>query len=144
MNDTARKGRPESDFPRNFNLGDLVKLSCEPDVIYRVESYCEKREVDEEETFIYVEYTLIGAEDETRWDIGYDEDMTLVARKSDAERYLRNLRAKKRRVTGGKTIDALLDEYNDYMRLFWQFGDKAYKQRAKRVMSRVMRIKAVK
>ncbi|QJC97176.1 YodN like protein [Bacillus mojavensis] len=47
--------------------------------------------------------------------------------------------AKKKAKEEAKQIDGLLDEYNDYMRLFEAFGDAEYKTKADGVMTKLRR-----
>ncbi|MCY8898060.1 hypothetical protein MOD92_13910 [Bacillus spizizenii] len=47
--------------------------------------------------------------------------------------------AKKKAKEEAKQIDGLLDEYNDYMRLFEAFGDAEYKTKADGVMTKMRR-----
>jgi hypothetical protein len=139
MTKTKRKGQPE--FPRGFNIGDLVNLDGYTGVLYRVDSYTENREVYSEETYMYVEYLLINVDNENEWDVGYDEDITLVAPAAEAAKYLRNRKARERRRGRGKqTVDSLLDEYNDKMALFQLFGDAKYERAAKRAMAKLSKL----
>lgn len=47
--------------------------------------------------------------------------------------------AKKKAQEVSKEIDGLLDEYNDYMRLYESFGDTEYKTKADAVMAKLRR-----
>ncbi|MGG1103222.1 hypothetical protein ABES74_04005 [Bacillus subtilis] len=47
--------------------------------------------------------------------------------------------AKKKAKEDAKKIDGLLDEYNDYMRLYATFGDAEYKTKADGVMTKLRR-----
>lgn len=136
---TKRRGYP--DFNRRFNLGDLVTVNGYANVIYRIISYFETREVTKDAEFLDVEYTLENVDDDNDWNGAYDEDCTLVARKDDAERFLRNRQARERRkVRSKRTVDDLLDEYNDKMALYVITGDIADKRKAERVLDRLRKM----
>lgn len=114
----STKKRGKDKYNRNFNIGDLVKLAGYTE-IFRVDGYKEINEYWTEGTEMcaefYIEYWLQNVDDENDFEIGYDEDMTLLAPVSDAKKWLRNRQARERRrrrqSASKPTVDDLLDDF---------------------------------
>jgi hypothetical protein len=119
MTKTKERGQPE--YGRNFNIGDLVRVDGYGDSIYRVDSYREIHEVNEEEALGYTEYLVVNVDKEEDWDTAYDEDMSLVATADKAKQYLRNKKNRERRSKLQRqkvlTTDDLLSDLHSFIEI---------------------------
>jgi hypothetical protein len=115
--------------PNNkFHVGDIVVVKGYESQVFKVDAvacqvYLGNNGVEQE----YI-YALSDTKTGEFYE-GYEEDMSIY---KNAQLQLTNKL--------NQEVDKLLDEYNDYIRLFMQFGDSEYRERAEQVMRELKKI----
>lgn len=140
---TDTRKRYDGSFEPAFSIGDLVTVDGYPGLIYEVRSFthCHYVFPDHEFTELEYEIDLVYGEDDSEWLDVYTEDLTLVAKATEADEWLRRHKRKMERkgLRAYGDVDAMLDKLGDMIVLRDMIGGRRYERRIAVLKERIRR-----
>lgn len=137
--------RENVDLEYEFRFGDMVSVEGYPDEWFIIIGFRAEIWRYQDSAWEDIIYELSHIEDGS-WLEASEEELTLVARGEDRQRFLslkkpvikqtKNRNTRKENRTKAN-IDQLLDMYNDYQSLYEWFGDASYLRKMKEILKKL-------